>query len=427
MASDLAVRGGDLAVQELEWVGLPIEDQLLDHLATPEGCTYVWKENLDPQVVEDEGIRDALSFVLDWMKEHRSPPPVSVLSDETGYDEFNVPATPVEYVVKKLRDVYTRNEVRRVLRKAARLSGEPLEAISYTQRELGQIQVVGSSRGSALSSDDMLTTIDRYLHRLEGEDSGISFGYDEMDEHLGGLRLGELTIILGRPKSTKSWQMVVSADSAWEDGETPVIATMEMGTEDMFDRWVCMRAGISWSKFTRRMLSEDDLRKIRETHEEVQSFANKAHFIRPEAGNRNVPFLVNACQELGGTVLYIDQLSWFDAAKAEDKNWLKIGQLMEQMKDASQLFPIMCAAQYNREAQGSEGIADVAKAGLSDMIGQTADLILGLYSSSEMRNQGLAHYGVVESRSFEQAAWEIKVNLSENSNFKLLRKLATHE
>lgn len=409
---------------EVEFVGIQIDDQLLDHLGTIEGCMYVWKENLDPVVVEDNDIRDALQWVLAFMKEHREAPSISILSEETGFGEFREPVAPIEYVVKKLRDIYSRKELRRVVSKVGRLSGNPEEAMAYGVRELGVIQAISATKGSRLSSDDMLSTLDRYQQKwVDGEGQGVSFGYGMIDEHLGGLKLGELTFCLGRPKRYKSWQAIVSADTAWEEGETPCIQTMEMGEDDMLDRWVCMRAGVSWSKFKHGLLSEADFALVEKAIEYVHSFDHKIHFMRPQAGNRNVPYLVNTAQEVGATVMYIDQLSWFDDAKDPDKNWLKIGRICEQLKDASLLFPVYCLAQYSREAVGTEGIADLSKIALSDMIGQTADLVMGLYASSEMIDQGVLHFGVVESRSFEHAAWEIKVGLSDNSNFKLIRKL----
>lgn len=413
--------------EEIDFAGIVIEDQLLDHLATPEGCSSVWKDGLDPETVEDSDIRLALEFVLDYMHEHREPPPVAILSDETGYDEFRVPQVPIEYVMEKLRDGYRRKHLRAVTTKIGRLSGDPAEALSYGLRELSAIQVVTAGKSGNLSSDDMLSFLDRYEERLEDPRSGISFGYPDMDRLLGGLRRGELAFVLGRPKRYKSWQLLKSADAAWETGLTGVVQTMEITSEDMLDRWVCMRAGLNWSKFKGGLLGPDDYKLVRETHEEVQSFEHKIHFLRPQPGSRNVAYLVGTALDLGADVMYVDQLSMFDDAKSDDRSWLKIGKICEQLHDACDHFPIYVAAQFNREAASLGELADLAKIGLSDFIGQAADILLGLYASGEMHDNKLLHFGVVEARSFERASWELKVELNEASNFKTLKRLTDKE
>jgi len=414
----------DLVEQDewIEFAGLPVEDQLLDHLATSEGATAIWKDRLDPVCVKDDGVRDALSFVLKFMDEHREPPALALFSEETGFDEFQLPKTPVKYVITKLRDQYRRAELRKVVTKIGRLSSDPEEAVSYGLRELSDIQLLTSSRGENLSSLDMLSTVDRYNESLKNPQMGISLGYPAMDRAIGGLRLGELTVILGRPKRYKSWQVLKSADAAWEQGHTGAIQTMELSSADMLDRWVCMRTGISWKKFKDKMLSAQDLADIEDMYDFVLEQKQQLHFLRPKPGERNVAHLVNTAQEVGADVMYIDQLSWFDDAKSDD-SWRKIGKIMEQLKDAASLFPIYMACQFSREAANLTEIADLSKIGLSDMIGQTSDTILGLYASSEMMDQKILHMGVVESRSFEKIGWELKVHLSEDSDFHVLNKL----
>lgn len=410
--------------EELQYVGLVLEDQLLDHLATPEGATAIWKERLDPDVIpdSDEGIRECLKFVIRYMDDHRVPPGPAVIAEEIGYQDFNVPQTPVKYVIDKLRERYQKKNLRKIITKMGRMSVEPAESMQYGLDELMQLKLATAERGSDLSSDDFSGVIDDYNVRIDNPSESLSFGYTAIDQHLGGLRLGELTVILARPKRYKSWQLVKSAAQNVLDGHTVFFETMELTTQEMRDRFTCMVAGISWYRFQHKLLSTDDLAQLDHTIRQLMEWEAKCHFHRSKPGERNVHNVVEHALDRGAEVLYIDQLSWFDGAKDEG-SWRVVGQIMEELKDAAQHFPVYMAAQYNRAAAMEDGIADLAKIGLSDYIGQTADLLLGMYASRDMIENKLLHLGVVESRSFEPCTWELKIDLSADCNFKVLNIL----
>lgn len=416
-------------MSETEYAGVVLEDQLLDHLATPEGATMVWRERLHPEVIaeEDQGIRDALSFVIEYMDRYREPPDVSVLMEETGYDAFEEPIAPIEYVIERLRERYQRQQLKRTITKMARLSKEPHEALSYGLDELTRIKLETASVGSSLSSNDLLGALDTYRKQIENKEQGVTFGYHLMDKHLGGLSVGELTVILARPKRYKSWQLLKSACDAVlgdeERGVDPVsveFVTMELSEAEMLDRFTCMVAGVSWYKFKHKLLGPDDVRRIEEVAQELMEWPYKLRFHRPKPGDRNVQHIVSRALDNEASAMYIDQLSWFDDAKDTEKNWLKIGRIMEQLKDATQHFPIFMAAQYNRAQAAEEGIGDLANIGLADAIGQTADTLLGIYASRDMLENKLIHLGIVDARSYEPITWEIKVELTERANFKMI-------
>lgn len=408
-----------------EYAGLILEDELLDHLATSEGAYAVWKERLLPEVIpdSDEGIRDALTFVISYMDEYRAAPPIEVITDETGYDEFNEPKAPIAYVIAKLRDRYKRQEARKIITKMGRLSAVPDEAIQHGLTELSRLRLETSERGGMITSDNMFGVIDDYRIRIQSDaQQGVSFGYEAIDTWLGGLHLGEVVVVMARPKRYKSWQLLKSAEAAIMDFKPVSFATMELSEKEMRDRFGCMVAGVSWDRFVHHMLDAREEDMLEDAARFLIEHPAKVNFFRPKPGERTVEYLTAMAIEQEAEVLYVDQLSWFDGAK-DDGNWRIIGKIMEELKDAAQHFPIYMAAQYNRVQSLEEGIGDLANIGLSDAIGQTADTLLGLYASKDMHHQGILHMGIVESRRFQQQSWELKVELSKNSNFRLLNTL----
>ena len=411
-------------MSEIEYAGLVLEDELLDHLATPEGATAIWKEHLDPEVIpkSDEGIREALRFVQRYMDEYREPPPVDVIADETGYSEFNEPTAPVAYVIERLRDRYRRQQLREITTKIGRLSNDPVAALNYGLEKFSEVKSRTQHVGNTITHLDFATTLDDYERKFEEVGNGLSFGYEEIDEHMGGLRIGELTVILARPKRYKSWQLTKAGVASFFSGHDTSICTMEMKEEVMRNRFHCMAAGVSWYRFDHNLLTDPEKDKLAEMAEIISEQPNKLHIFRPKIGERNVGNIVAQAGEHDAKVLIIDQLSWFDGAKDEG-NWRIIGKIMEELKDASMQFPIYMAAQYNRVQANEVGIGDLANIALADAIGQTADNILGIYASKDMLANKIIHLGVVDSRNIEPIAWEIKVRLSEEANFKFLNVL----
>lgn len=414
----------------VEFAGLVLEDQLLDHLGTPEGCTAVWKERLNPEVVpetlEDYQLyRDAINVVLMYMDEHREPPHISVLAEEIGNSDFNIPIAPIDYVIDRLKERYKRRALKSILGKQgqelAKAEKDPDAIITDAADRLAQLRLDTSSRKNVVSSDDLIQTVMDYRQRLEGGHKGISFGFDKVNNHMGGLNPTELTVLLARPKRYKSWLLLNSAASALEEDKNVAFATLELSEDEMRDRFTCMMAGVSWSHFKSKTLRQEEEERMIETSYELQEHPFKAHFFRPRVGERSVGHIVSYALEKNADVLYIDQLSWLDGAR-DERAWQKIGEIMEQLKDAANSFPILMAAQLNREAQAVDGLPDIAKAGLSDFIGQTADNLFALHASKDMMQQQprIIHLGLMESRSYEPMGWEINVKLSEDTSFHCL-------
>jgi len=367
----------------MEFAGLVLEDQLLDHLATPEGCMAVWRERLDPEIIPEinEGVREALRFVIAYIDEYGQPPDVAVLSEETGYEDFETPIAPIEYVIDKLKERKVRQELKRAITKVK-------------ERQLVK-------------------------------DSGISFGYEAIDNALGGMRKGELYFVVGRPGRYKSWQLIKSATESFQNGANVVIETLEMSAAEMQDRFLCMLAGVSWDQFQHGALPPKDEDILAEAHAWLADQSNKVFFHHPPLHERTVAHMRQFGIEVGADVLYVDQLSFIQANRKSDQQWIEVGYKCQELKEAASEFPILCAAQFNREAAKAKSVKDLdlANIGLSDSVGQTADLVLGLYANKDMMNNRLLQYGIVKSRSFSERAWEIKVNLGIDSNFYLVDEL----
>ena len=408
-------------MSEIEYTGLVLEDELLDHLAKPESAMVIWKEQLDPELLAegDVGIRQALVFVQEYIEEHRMAPDISVIAAEVGYEDFQEPRTPVEYVIAKLRERYQRQSLKRTITKIARLAEDPKEALVYGFNEFSRILVETESRQHSLSSQNTQLVLDRYETQLEKGPTGITFGYPEIDQALNGIR--GLAFVVARPKRYKSWQLLKSAVEALQQQQNVDFFTLEMSPEEIQDRLHCMVAGVSWFNFTHNQISSGEKKLMQSAADWLKGYSHELRIIQPPIGKRTVPYMRQLAVEHGAAAMYIDQLSWIEPVRkvTGDQNWLEVKYVCHDLKSAAAEIPIFCAAQFSRQAAGLREMADLEAIGLSDSVGQVADLVLGIHGSREMLKQHIIHYGAIAGRQMEISIWETKVELTEWSNFRV--------
>ncbi len=412
--------------EEVEVSGIVIEDQLLDHLATPEGAMSIWRERLEPAIVgDDEDVRKVLIWTTNYIDEHREAPTKELLKYEFGLD-FLEPVAPLDYVLDKFRERYRRKQAQRAISKVAKIvNSDPEEAVALAFSEFARIRAETVSRETMRDSQDIGSRVDAYNERvLTGNTAGVTFGWPQIDEILGGLRLGCLYFVLARPKRYKSWFVLKSAHEAWKGGEDVDFNTLELPITEMQDRWLCMLAGVSYGAFMHHRLTHQDLQHLDWARNYAAEQNNKIRFLQPPRGERTVGHLLQTATETDRppAVIYIDQLSFLESTRktAIDQRWREVEFICEDLAEAKNQFPIYVAAQFNREAASLNEMADLAQIGLSDAIGQKADMVLGLYASKDMIANKVIEFGTVAARSFEHARFEMKTGLEGDDYIKFL-------
>jgi len=414
-------------MSDLEYTGLVLEDQLLDHLATTEGCMAVWRERLSPDIIPEvnDGVRDALIFVIRYIDEYGVAPDVSILSEETGYEDFEEPIAPIEYIIDKMKERNVRKELKQALTRVGRQSGDPKQALQTMFQEASRIMTENLSYRKVLDTYNMSMVVDRYERRRTVHETGISYGYTEMDLLLGGMRIGELYFVIARPKRYKTWQLIKSASETFQNGNNVVFHTLEMKAEEMQDRFLCMISGVSWDQFQHNSLPPADVEILKEASAWLGDQPHKLMFNHPPINERTVSHMKQFALEHQPDVMYVDQLSWITPSRpSPGQRWLEIAYICEELKDAAEDFPIMCAAQFNRNQALIKPKSfldlELSNIGLGDSIGATADMVLGIFANKDMMSQRGIHYGVIDSRTFEPRAWDVKVELGLNSNFRVI-------
>lgn len=402
---------------------LSLENELLDHLAVPENAQRLFNLRFNSDLLTDEEAlsRSVLEFQFSHIQKYNSPASKEVLESRFADISFVHPSSEVEWLVDEFRERYARAEIETALITLARriTKESPNAVIDEISNELYRIREATRSKKTEMSSSEYDAVLREYWESSESTE-GITYGFPQVDEVLKGLKKGELVYVIGRPKRYKSWMLMKSMVEAQKAGARAVLFTLEMEIPEMFQRYACMASGISWSAFKNRELMPTDMDLMTRNLARINE-SSEINIIRPPRGERSVHALKLIAKEHGADVVYIDQLKFLESTvkvKA-DLRFREIEYINEDLKDACSDFPIYVAAQFNREAAQLSEMADLSKIGLSDSIGQTADVILGLHQTEDMRKSRVLQLGVIEARSYRSAKWELIVELSQNSNFRI--------
>jgi len=403
---------------------LSLENELLDHLAVPQNAQRLYEQRFKPELLTEEEAfaRSVLEFQFSHIRKYGAPAEKEILESRFADITFVRPSSEVDWLADEFRTRYTRSETEEVLTSLARriYKDSPQEIIDDASAQLYRIRETIRDKKTEMSSSEYAPVLQDYWDSVDDRSVGITYGFKEVDSALKGLKPGELVYVIGRPKRYKSWMLMKSMVGAQKVGKRAVFFTLEMDMPEMFQRYACMASGISWSAFKNRELMPSDMDNMSQNLKKINEIA-EVKIIKPPRGERTVHSLKMIAKEHGADIVYIDQLKFIESSVKvrADMRFREIEYINEDLKDACSEFPIYVAAQFNREAANLTEMADLSKIGLSDSIGQTADVILGLHQTEDMRKSRVLQLGVIEARSYESKKWEMVVELSQNSNFRV--------
>lgn len=408
---------------------LDLEMELVNHLAFPESSKVLYSERFNEDYLgtdmDDETVGAAvLKHVFAHIRKYHKPPTPEEVKTHFKKIEFEPIRSDVRWLLERFRMRWVKNLAADVVEELADGIGkaDPRPAVDQGVKDLQKIRERVRPQNTLLTNDDYQWVIDAHFDRIEEMDGahGVPFGFPLIDKTLLGLKKGQLVFTIGRPKRFKSWMLLKSMVEAQKAGYRCVFFTLEMPLEEMYQRYACMVCAISYPEFMRGDLTQKEYNHMMSTMEAVKKGETSILLVQPPVGERGVADMAHMAREFEADVVYIDQIKFIecDIKVAADKRFAIIERVCEELKEAAREFPIYVACQFNREAANLTEMADLSKIGLSDAIGQTGDILLGLYQSKEMRQSNELQFGVIDARAFEPAIWTIQVELSTHSNFR---------
>ena len=290
----------------------------------------------------------------------------------------------VGYHARKVTEAWQRREVILALRQCRQVAEEsdwdPDVHLDVIRKRVEDATAFAGSTALRPQSEIVLEVLE-VVER--GIDPGLSTGYPDLDDAIGGLRPGELVVIGARPGVGKSVLGLCIADYLSTRLELPgLFASLEMRQEELTHRRIAATATVPLTHLTRHQVTDADWNQISRAHDRLTASHLRVDDT-PGVSQAQVRGRLRGMARTGCAARFLiaDYLGIFAAPKADSRQQA-VAELARGFKLIAREYgiPVVLLAQVNRspEARSDKhpGLSDLRESG---EIEAAADIVILLH------------------------------------------------
>lgn len=391
-----------------------VDTEFAYHLTTASGFDYILRSGMGDSLLLNPKVKGIFRFAQHHYETTGHPATLKVFQTEFPHFSFQTPETQVQWVVEKLRERYQKNELEDVVLRVAEMQSRPAEAMEYLRDRVRIIESEALTQNNILTKGDhKLFLTDLQNDIIEGMYQGASFGYLEIDRFTGGNKPGGVGYLLARPKRQKTFNWLQAFIENIKLNNAPYLHTNELTKKEIMARMSCMISGFSWDKMQRGELMSADYAMIDQAWEQFNEMYGDYWIEQPEYDSRTVADIFLRADHLGAKSVFVSQFKYIEPHKEYRNEFDKYASIAMDLKRYATRpgseRPVYIEAQYNRGADSMSELEDFdpSKVGLTDMIAQSADILLGIFQNKDLRDSQQLELGILESRNTDKAAWYV--------------------
>ena len=241
---------------------------------------------------------------------------------------------------------------------------------------------------------DAFERIDQ-LHKDRGQLRGITTGFGELDNILGGLQKSDLVVLAARPSVGKTSLALDMARAAALKSQTPVgIFSLEMSKEQLVDRMICAEANVDlWKLRTGRLSDRDD--DFPRIGQALGTLSEAPIFIDDTPGANVMEIRTKARRlqtEHGLGLIVIDYIQLMESRGRSDNRVQEVSEITRSLKGIARELdvPVLALSQLSRAVEMNKpAIPRLAHLRESGSIEQDADVVMFIYRKSADRNYSI--------------------------------------
>jgi replicative DNA helicase len=222
-----------------------------------------------------------------------------------------------------------------------------------------QIAEKGQRQGTGFVPvrDVLGATIDRLdmLHASQGQLTGLSTGYTELDRMTAGLQPGDLVIVAGRPSMGKTTLALNIAENAAIAANKPVaIFSMEMSREQLAFRMISSLGRVDQGHMRTGMFGDEDWARINSAIAQMKTapmFIDDSGALTPTEVRARARRLARDTEKVGGLgLIVIDYLQLMQVAGNKENRATEISEISRSLKALAKELrvPVIALSQLNR-------------------------------------------------------------------------------
>lgn len=306
--------------------------------------------------------------------------------------------TPTAANIRAYADIVReRSLLRQLIRVSGEIAGSAYESegrpanelVDEAERRVFAIAEKGHRTGSGfLPLRDVLgPAIDRLdtLHQTQGQLTGVSTGYTELDTMTAGLQPGDLIIIAGRPSMGKTTLALNIAENAAIAADKAVaVFSMEMSREQLAFRMISSLGRVDQGHMRTGAFGDEDWARINGAIAQMRNaplFIDDSGSLTPTEVRARARRLARERKD-GLGLIVIDYLQLMQVAGNKENRATEISEISRSLKALAKELrvPVIALSQLNRSVEQRTDkkpvMSDLRESGA---IEQDADLIMLIY------------------------------------------------
>ncbi len=278
------------------------------------------------------------------------------------------------------------------------------EILNEAEQKIFQIAEDRPSQGGPEPVNPLLKrAVDRIDELFNNSDAltGVTTGFDDLDDRTGGLQKSDLVIVAARPSMGKTTFAMNLVENALMATERPVLVfSLEMPADQLVTRMLSSLGRINQTKVRNGQLEEDDWPKLTTA---VNMLKNKPLFIDDQPGispnemRTRARRIVREHGDLAMIMVDYLQLMTLKTGKSEGRTQ-EISEISRSLKALAKEMncPVIALSQLNRSLEQRPNKRPVnSDLRESGAIEQDADVIMFIYRD-EVYNEDSPDKGVAE-------------------------------
>lgn len=281
-----------------------------------------------------------------------------------------------------------------------------VDIVAETEKALNDISDSRKEDSGPRSVNPILKNTVNQIEQLvanQGQLSGLSSGFIDLDKLTNGLQRSDLIIVAARPamgKTTFSMNLIEAALLKPENPKPAIVFSMEMSAEQLMLRMVSAAGKIDQGDIKRGTLKDDDWPKLSTA---INKLKDKPLYIddTPALNPTDVRSRVRRIArdhdgEIG--IIMIDYLQLMTVAGRSEGRTAEISEISRSLKGLAKEFncPVIALSQLNRSLEQRPNkrpvMSDLRESGA---IEQDADIIMFIYRD-EVYDEDSPHKGQAE-------------------------------
>jgi replicative DNA helicase len=282
------------------------------------------------------------------------------------------------------------------------LDSDAARQIETAEQHLFDLATTGEYEGGFRTFNDVLAAaIDmaEAAYKREGQLTGTSIGFTDLDKLLGGLQASDLIILAGRPSMGKTalatnmaynaarlcrFDIDANGQKKVSDGAVVGFFSLEMSAEQLATRILAEASGVSSDRIRKGDLSNEEFQRVVEANQELV----RLPFFIDDTPALSVAQLRTRARRLkrqhGLSMIVVDylQLLRSTSTRASDNRVQEISEITRGLKALAKELdvPVLALSQLSRAVEQREDkrpqLADLRESG---SIEQDADVVMFIY------------------------------------------------